>query len=62
MRRARALGSRPHAPRSGEARSSAPLDDPCRSPLSDGPRRHPRAVLRNTFPADAACVLRFKVP
>jgi len=62
MRRARALGSRPHASRRGEVRAMVLLDERCLFPMSDGPLRHPRVVLRNAFPADAECVLRFKVP
>jgi hypothetical protein len=38
------------------------FDEHCLFPMSDGPLRHPRAVLRNAFPADAECVLRSKVP
>ncbi len=62
MRRARALRSRPHAPRGGEAYAIAFLDDPRLFPLSDGPLRHARAALRNAFPADAVRVLHPKVP
>ena len=62
MRRARAFGSRPHASRCAEAHVAALLDDPCFFLLSDGPLRHPRAILLNAFPADAVRVLRPKVP
>ena len=62
MRRARAFGSRPHAPRGGEVRAVAPIDDLCLVTLSDGALHHPRSVLRNAFPADAVRVLRPKVP
>ena len=40
----------------------APLGDLCLARVTEGPMRHPRAGLRNAFPADAVRVLRPKVP
>jgi hypothetical protein len=50
--------------------ATSPSEEPCVAPLGDlslalvidGPVRHPRAGLRNAFPARAVRVLRPKVP
>jgi len=50
------------AARTGGRRAGDVPGDLGLAPLADGPLRHPRAVLRNAFPAHAVRVLRPKVP
>ena len=47
---------------SGACDGTTLLGGPGRSPSIDSPVRHPRAGLRNAFPAHAVRVLRPKVP
>ncbi|HUK78202.1 MAG TPA: hypothetical protein VL117_11505 [Thermoleophilia bacterium] len=50
------------APGSGDGSRPILLGDLGLSSTIDGPMRHPRAGLRNAFPAHAVRVLRPKVP
>jgi len=50
------------APRTDDCRATAVPGGPDLAFLTGGPLRHPRAGLRNAFPAHAVRVLRPKVP